>query len=87
MANETFLGDNSPSGIIIRAQSGVQIASTTSDKVGFYGAAPVAQLTASSFATSAVGTASSTDVTTGTKAALIAVMNTLSGLGIWPTQA
>jgi hypothetical protein len=87
MANETYLGDNSPSGIIIRAQSGVQIASTTSDKVGFYGATPVAQLTASSYATSNVGTASSTDVTTGTKAGLIAVMNTLSGLGIWPTQA
>jgi hypothetical protein len=55
-------------------------------KVGFYGKAPIAQTTASSFATSAVGTASSADVTTAQKAALIAVMNTLSGLGIWPAQ-
>jgi hypothetical protein len=67
--------------------TGVTLGQSTSDTVGFYGRTPVAQPSASSFATSAVGTASSADVTTAQKAALIAVMNTLSALGIWPAQA
>lgn len=67
--------------------AGLQIGAATSAKIAFFGGTPIAQPTASSFATSAVGTASSADVTTGQKAALIAVMNTLSALNIWPAQA
>lgn len=74
-----YLGDNGPDGL--------GIGTATTEKVGFYGATPIAQPSAYSFATSAVGTASSADVTTAQKAALIAVMNTLSQLGIWPAQA
>lgn len=66
---------------------GVKLGQSTSHPLGFYGKTPIAQPSASSFATSAVGTASSGDVTTAQKAALIAVMNTLSALGIWPAQA
>jgi len=51
--------------------------------VGFYGYTPVAQRSGAAQATSAVGTASSTDVTTAMKAALIEVMNTLAALGLW----
>ncbi len=50
------------------------------------GKTPISQ-PSSSYATSLVATASSADVTTDQKAALIAVMNTLSALGIWPAQA
>jgi hypothetical protein len=66
---------------------GTNLGQSTSDKIGFYGLATPVSQPSSSFATSAVGTASSADVTTGQKAALIAVMNTLSALGIWPAQA
>ena len=79
MADYTYIGDNGP--------DGSKFGAATSSKIGFYGKTPIAQPTASSYATSLVATASSADVTTDTKAALIAVMNTLSALGIWPAQA
>jgi hypothetical protein len=50
--------------------------------IGFYGETPITQRTAV-VATSAVGTASSTDVTTTLKAAVIDIMNTLEALGLW----
>ena len=78
MPSYTQIGDNSPDGI--------QIGASTSNKVAFFGGTPIAQVTASSYATSAVGTASSTALDTVTKAALLAVMNTLSALRIWPAQ-
>jgi len=74
-----FLGDNGPDGMSVGLDA--------TAKIGFYGKTPIAQASVTSFATSAVGTASSADVTTAQKAALIAVMNTLSALGIWPEQA
>lgn len=73
------VGDNGP--------DGARLGKDSTKKVGFYGATPIAQPSTYSFATSAVGTASSIDVTTAQKAALIAVMNTFSQLGIWPEQA
>lgn len=79
MPNYTQIGDNSPDGI--------QVGASTSSKVAFFGGTPIAQVTASSAATSLVGTASSTAIDSNTKAALIAVMNTLSALRIWPVQA
>jgi len=50
---------------------------------GFYGTTPIAQRSGAAQGTSTVGTASSADVTTGMKAALIEVMNTLTALGLW----
>lgn len=55
--------------------------------IGFYGATPVSQRAAAAQATSNVGTASSTALDTNTKAALIEVMNTLAGLGLWKGSA
>ena len=61
---------------------------STSDKIGFYGlAAPISQRAGAAQATSLVGTASSADVTSDHKAALIEVMNTLAALGIWKGAA
>ena len=54
----------------------------TDDKIGFYGVTPIVQRTAA-IATSAVGTATSADVTTALKAAVIDIMNTLAAVGIW----
>lgn len=79
MAEYTYLDDGNDDGVVI--------ARTSAHKVGFFGATPIAQITASSFATSAVGTASSADVTTALKAAVIAMQNTLSAFGFWPAQA
>jgi hypothetical protein len=51
--------------------------------VGFYGTTPVTQRSSAAQATSAVGTASSADVTTSLKAAVIEIMNTLQAVGLW----
>ncbi|MGA0806900.1 MAG: hypothetical protein ACO3PV_10370 [Pseudohongiellaceae bacterium] len=51
--------------------------------VGFYGTTPVTQRSSAAQATSAVGTASSADVTTALKAAVIEIMNTLQAVGLW----
>ncbi len=52
-------------------------------KVGFYGTTPVTQRSGAAQATSLVGTASSADVTTDLKAAVIEIMNTLQAVGLW----
>jgi hypothetical protein len=52
-------------------------------KIGFYGTTPVTQRSNAAQATSAVGTASSADVTTALKAAVIEIMNTLQAIGLW----
>jgi hypothetical protein len=51
--------------------------------VGFYGTTPVTRRSGAAQATSAVGTASSADVTTALKAAVIEIMNTLQAVGLW----
>lgn len=66
---------------------GAQIGGNASDKVGFFGAAPTSRRAAAAQATSNVGTASSADVTTGLKAAVIEIMDTLAALGIWKGSA
>jgi hypothetical protein len=58
------------------------------DKIGFYGlAAPIVQRAGAAQATSLVGTASSADVNTDLKAAVIEIMNTLAALNIWKGAA
>lgn len=66
---------------------GSQWGGTTSDKLGAYGATPISQRAAAAQATSLVATASSADVTTELKAAVIEIMNTLTALGIWKGAA
>lgn len=66
---------------------GVSLGQSTTDKISFYGVTPIAQRSLAAQATSLVGTASSADVNTDLKAALIEVMNTLTAIGIWKGSA
>lgn len=66
---------------------GCQIGGATTDKVAFYGTTPITQRAGAAQATSAVGTASSTDVTSALKAAVIEIMDTLKAIGIWKGSA
>ena len=74
MADYNYLSDGRPAGVVLGNDS--------TDKVGFYGTTPIVQRTAA-VATSAVGTASSADVTSTLKAAVIDIMNTLEAAGLW----
>jgi len=60
---------------------GCQMGGSSTDKIAFYGTTPVVQRTAA-IATSAVATASSADVTTALKGAVVDIMNTLNALGL-----
>jgi len=51
-------------------------------KISFYGVTPIVQRTAA-IATSDVGTAASSDVTTALKAAVLDIMATLKAVGIY----
>jgi hypothetical protein len=70
---------NSPDGAII--------GNSATEKIGFYGKAPIAQRSNAAQATSLVGTASSADVTSDLKAAVIEIMNTLIAYGLWKGSA
>jgi hypothetical protein len=59
----------------------------TGDLLGFYDASAISQRAGAAQATSAVGTASSADVTSDLKAAVIEIMNTLDALGLWKGAA
>lgn len=73
----TYIGDGNPDGI--------QVAASSTEKIGFWGATPVSRRTG--YATSLVATASSADVTTDLKAAVIELQNTMSAYGFWAAQA
>ena len=74
-----YLGDNGP--------DGMSIGTSTTEKVSLYGVTPIVQRSGAAQATSLVGTASSADVTTELKAAVIEIMNTLQAVGIWKGSA
>lgn len=61
--------------------------STSATKIGFFNATPVSQRAAAAQATSLVGTASSADVSSDLKAAVIEIMNTLAAVGLWKGAA
>jgi hypothetical protein len=63
--------------------SAISIGNSTTDKIGLYGVTAVSQRAGAAQATSAVGTASSADVTTDLKAAVIEIMNCLAAVGLW----
>lgn len=69
------------------ASGGVVLGQSSAELIGFYGTTPIAQRAAAAQATSLVGTASSTAITTDVKAALIEVMNTLATIGLWKGSA
>lgn len=63
---------------------GVVLGQASSTKLGFYGlATPVVRRSGAAQATSNVGTASSTDVDTNLKRAVIEIMNTMAAYGLW----
>lgn len=66
---------------------GTSLGQSITDKISAYGVTPIAQRAGAAQATSLVGTASSTDVDTATKAAIIEIMNTLEALGLWKGAA
>lgn len=74
-----YLGNDNNDGLVIGR--------ATTSKVGLYGVTPIVQRSGAAQATSLVGTASSTDVDTALKAAVIEIMNTLTAVGIWKGSA
>lgn len=66
---------------------GAHVGASTSEKIGLYGVTPISQRAGAAQATSLVATASSADVTSDHKAALIEVMNTLVAIGVWKGSA
>lgn len=66
---------------------GTSLGQSTADLVSLYGVTCVSQRAGAAQATSLVGTASSTAVTTDVKAFLIEVGNTLTALGAWKGAA
>lgn len=74
-----YLGNDNNDGIVLGR------AITT--KLGLYGTTPITQRALAAQATSLVGTASSADVNTDLKAAIIEIMNTLAAIGIWKGSA
>lgn len=68
--------------VIDASGDGAVFGNSSTEKISFYGEVPIVQRTAA-IATSAVATASSADVTTALKAAVIDIMNTLEALGLW----
>lgn len=75
MAIGKYLSDGNP--------DGTSVGQSTSDLIALYGGTPVSQRAAAAQATSLVGTASSTAVTTDVKAFLVEVGNTLTAIGAW----
>lgn len=66
---------------------GVSLGDGILSKVSLYGVTPIVQRALAAQATSLVGTASSTDITTGVKAAIIEIMDTLAAVGAWKGAA
>lgn len=73
--------------VTYNSPDGAQMGKSTTEKIGFYGETPIVQRSGAAQATSLVGTASSTAITTDVKAAIIEIMNTLDALGLWKGAA
>lgn len=66
---------------------GTTLGNAITEKISAYGKTPIAQRSGGAQATSLVGTAASSDITTDVKAAIIEIMNTLEALGLWKGSA
>lgn len=71
----------------INPYNDVSLGNATTDLIGFYNASAISQRAGAAQATSLVGTASSIDVTSDLKGAVIEIMNTLAALGLWKGAA
>ena len=65
----------------------VNLGASTASKVGHYGVTPIVQRSGAAQATGLVATASSADITSDVKAAIIEIMNTLTAVGLWKGAA
>lgn len=74
-----YLGNGNP--------DGTSLGLSTSEKISFYGVTPISQRAGAAQATSLVGTASSADITSDVKAAILEIMNTLTAIGVWKGSA
>lgn len=79
MAIGQILGNGNP--------DGVGVVGSTSELLHLYGGTPTSQRAGAAQATSLVGTASSTAITTDVKAYLIEIGNTLAAIGAWKGAA
>lgn len=70
-----------------RNDDGTTLGYSTYDKIALYGVTAISQRAGAAQATSLVGTASSADVTTDLKAAVLEIMNTLTAIGAWKGSA
>lgn len=75
MAIGKYLSDSNP--------DGTSLGQSTSDLIALYGGTPVSQRAAAAQATSLIGTATTTHLTTDHKAFMIEVGNTLTAIGAW----
>lgn len=66
---------------------GTALGQSTADLISLYGGTAVSQRASAVQATSSIGTASSTAVTTGVMAFLVEVGNTLTAIGAWKGSA
>ena len=80
-------GNTNETKYIGRTGQSLQVRQSTTGLVGFYGLTPIVQRAGAAQATSLVGTASSADVTTDLKGAVIEIMNTLATIGLWKGSA
>jgi hypothetical protein len=79
MAIGKYLSDGNP--------GGTALGQSTADLIALYGGTPASQRAAAAQATSLIGTASTTAMTTDHKAFLIEVGNTLTAIGAWKGSA
>ena len=66
---------------------GTSLGQSTTDKISLYGVTPIVQRSGAAQATSLIGTASSTAVTTTLMAYLVEIGNTLTAIGAWKGSA
>ena len=79
MATYTQLGIGNPDGL--------QIGDAATDKIGFYGATPIAQRAAATQANSVVSVSSNITVAASLTAWIVEVTATLNALGLWKGAA
>lgn len=83
----TTYTDSQVQGVAPGTDGGDTLGNSITQKISFYGLTPITQRSGAAQGTALVGTASSTDVSTDFKAAVIEIMNTLTALGLWKGSA
>jgi len=73
--------------VTYNSPDGATLGKSITEKVSMYGVTPIVQRSGAAQGTSLVATASSADVTSDVKAAIIEIMDTLEAVGIWKGSA